>query len=270
MLKIFNFGPSYASCFTYRYLRISFCFLVGLGYTNPSYAAAIQPSIPVFTFILAAIMGIETVNVLKIEGQAKVGGTLVCLSGAILIVLYRGPSLLGYADNVPTLHYEISASGQPEPAGWMFSSFVSFGIDKWHLGILCLIANCMCMATYLAIQAPLLATYTANLSITAYSYFFGTLCIVVTAISINNESTNWSMTQSEILAVIYAGVVSSALNYGLITWANNILGPALVSLYMPLQPVASTILSRIFLGSSIYLGRYVLRPPRFVASPSGG
>lgn len=94
----------------------------------------------------------ERVNLLRTEGQAKVGGTLICVSGAILMVLFRGPALVGTAEPDFSAHSEISAKGQPEPAGWLVSSFLEFGFDHFHLGVLCLIGNCMCMAAFLAIQ----------------------------------------------------------------------------------------------------------------------
>ncbi|TYJ41146.1 hypothetical protein E1A91_A03G000900v1 [Gossypium mustelinum] len=173
------------------------------------------------------------------------------------MVLFCGPALLGQMDADFADQNDISARGQPEGAGWLISSLLAFELEHWHVGVLCLIGNCMCMAAFLVIQAPILAKYPANISVTALSYCFGAVLIVATALLMTNESTDWSLTQSELFAVLYAGFVASALNYGLLTWSNKILGPALVALYNPLQPAASAFLSRIFLGSPIYLGSVI-------------
>ncbi|KAK7367147.1 hypothetical protein VNO80_09156 [Phaseolus coccineus] len=242
-------------------------YLIGLGYTNPTYAGAVQPTIPVFTFMFTLMIGLA-------------GGTLICVSGAIFMVFYRDPAVIGDKTMNQVAQIKLSARGQPETSGWLINSLLDIGLDSFQLGVVFLIGNCLCMAAFLAIQAPVLKKYPANLSVTAYSFGFGFALMVIASYFMVNESADWILTQSQILAVAYSkmtcgfpasqilqhildggfykfiqGTIASALNYGIITWSNKILGPTLVSLYNPLQPAFSAFLSQIFLGTPIFLGR---------------
>ena len=101
-------------------------------------------------------------NLLRYEGVAKVGGTLICVFGAVVMVLYRGPALIGFSGMGHVAQNEISARGQPEPSGWLIDGLQDIGLDQFHLGVLCLIANCMCMAAFLAIQVCIFLLYPLN------------------------------------------------------------------------------------------------------------
>ncbi|XP_015693403.2 WAT1-related protein At3g45870-like [Oryza brachyantha] len=237
-------------------------FLLGLSFTNASYAAAFQPAIPVFTFLLAAIVGVEVINIFTKDGVIKVVGTAVCVSGAVLMVFYRGPSLIGMglgggSNDVGGNALSSTWSSSSSTPQWLTSAMLQYGVESWHLGVICLLGNCFLMGAYLVIQAPLLIKYPASLSLTAYSYSFATLFMVLTGVVSTSGLHEWALTTTEIIAILYAGIVASCLNYAIMTWSNKILGPSLVALYNPLQPACSTILSTIFLGTPIYLGSVI-------------
>ena len=70
----------------------------------------------------------------------------------VLLVLYRGPVLIGYLETDFVSHSDISTKGQPEPSGWLISGVQDLGLDHFHLGVLCFIGNCMCMDAFVSIQ----------------------------------------------------------------------------------------------------------------------
>eukprot|EP00249_Psilotum_nudum_P017046 c26126_g1_i1 orf=2-1321(+) len=229
-------------------------FLLGLSLTSPTYAAALQPAIPVFAFVLALLMGTEVINWNGRDGKAKVLGTLVCVFGAIVMTLYKGPLVLGDSFYDMQMQGAMSGKPSPKPIGWLAEGLLELGLEMWHIGMLCLIGNCLSMALYIVFQVPLLAKYPAELSLTAYSYAFGTCLMALCGPFAAQDASDWVLTRSEIFSVAYAGLVASALNYALLTWSNKVLGPTLVALYIPLQPVASSAFSWLFLGSCVYFG----------------
>ncbi|MBA0840966.1 hypothetical protein Goarm_003501, partial [Gossypium armourianum] len=65
-----------------------------MDYSSPTLASAISNLEPAFTFILAVLFRLERVALRSSSSQAKIIGTIASISGALLVVLYKGPKVL--------------------------------------------------------------------------------------------------------------------------------------------------------------------------------
>lgn len=103
-----------------------------------------------------AFSSVEVINIFTKDGVVKVLGTAVCVSGAVLMVFYRGPSLIGMggataADATTALAGGTWSSTAYSPQ-WLDAAMLRSGVETWNLGVVCLIGNCFLMGAYLVIQ----------------------------------------------------------------------------------------------------------------------
>uniref|UniRef100_A0A2P2JN80 WAT1-related protein n=1 Tax=Rhizophora mucronata TaxID=61149 RepID=A0A2P2JN80_RHIMU len=219
-------------------------YILGLDNTSPTFASAIQNSVPAITFLMAVLLRIEKVRLNRKDGISKVIGTLCCVAGASVITLYKGPTIYG-----PTKHLNDVPS---------MTTFLSLGDAKeknWTLGCLFLVGHCLSWSGWLVLQAPILKKYPARLSVTSYTCFFGLIQFLIIAAFAERDAHAWVFkTGTEIFSVFYAGVVASGIAFAVQIWCIDRGGPVFVAVYQPVQTLIVAIMASIALGEEFYLG----------------
>ncbi|KAF8015253.1 hypothetical protein BT93_H0913 [Corymbia citriodora subsp. variegata] len=220
-------------------------YFLGLENTSPTFASAIQNSVPAITFLMAALLRIEQVRLDRKDGIAKVVGTIFCVAGASVITLYKGPAMFGPAQplNEPTKYA---------------SMFLSLGDAKgksWTLGCIFLIGHCLSWSGWLVLQAPILKKYPARLSVTSYTCFFGLVQFLIVAAFTERDPHAWLVhSGGELFSIFYAGVVASGIAFAVQIWCIDKGGPVFVAVYQPVQTLVVAIMASVALGEEFYLG----------------
>ncbi|XP_050249579.1 WAT1-related protein At3g30340-like isoform X1 [Quercus robur] len=217
-------------------------FLLGLQYTSATFACAFLNMVPINTFLLALPFGLEKVNLKSKGGRAKVLGTLVCVSGALLLTLYKGMPLSKTHSQAST---HITNHGMLIPATR----------ERWAIGSIFLVAGSLMWSSWFLIQARIGKRYSCQYSSTAILNFFGAIQSCILSLIIKRNLAMWFLKGSlEILSVVYAGMVGSGLCYVAMSWCLKQRGPVFTSAFTPFIQIFVAIFDFSVLHEQMYLG----------------
>ncbi|XP_074368735.1 WAT1-related protein At2g37460-like [Apium graveolens] len=216
-------------------------YLLGMKNTTATFAAALCNILPAITFVVAWIFGLEKVKLKSIRSQAKIGGTLTTIGGAMLMTLVKGPVIHLIWTKGKTPHLSQSSK-----------------VDLKHsvIGSLMITAGCFSWACFMVLQSITLETYPAELSLTAWICLMGTVEGAAAALVMERGNpTVWSINfDTKLLAAVYSGVFCSGLGYYVQGIIMKERGPVFVTAFSPLNMIIVAVLGSFFLAEQIFLG----------------
>ncbi|KAJ4891086.1 WAT1-related protein [Raphanus sativus] len=217
-------------------------YIFGLDNTSPTFASATENAVPAVSFLMAALLGIEKVELKRRDGIAKVVGTFVSVAGSLVITLYKGPTI--YEPSLRVMdHQSITINGGSEEN------------KNWTLGCLCLMGHCLCWSSWIVLQSPLLKKYPARFSFISFSCFFAVIQFFGISAYFERDVESWKIISGgEVYALLYTGVVGSAMVFAIQIYVVERGGPLFVSAYLPLQTLVAAVLATFALGEHFYLG----------------
>ncbi|KAK9058761.1 hypothetical protein SSX86_023604 [Deinandra increscens subsp. villosa] len=217
-------------------------YFLGMKATTATFAVSMCNVLPAITFVMAVILRLEVVNLKSIRSQAKVIGTITTVAGAMLMTLVKGPLL--------ELFWTQGRSNK---------NVINNGVDLHHSlkGAFMITIGCFSWSCFMVLQAITLKSYPAELSLTAWICFLGTIeGAIVALVMERGKAAVWAIKwDTTLLATLYSGIICSGLAYYIQGIIMKDRGPVFVTAFSPLSMIIVAILGSIFLAEQTYLGR---------------
>ncbi|CAK9188644.1 unnamed protein product [Ilex paraguariensis] len=157
----------------------------------------------------------------------------MCVGGAIIMALLRGPKLL---------------NGELQSTKLALGS----GAENWLLGCLFLFGSSSCWSIWLILQVPVCASYPDHLSLSAWMCLMATLQSATIELFTEIDRDAWILhTYIELGCCFYSA------NHFCTSLVHLKRGPLFSAMFNPLCTVIVTIFAAIFLHEEIYTGSLV-------------
>ncbi|KAL5720331.1 hypothetical protein ACHQM5_013010 [Ranunculus cassubicifolius] len=213
----------------------------GIDFSSPTLSSALNNLVPAFTFILAYIFRMEKIDVRSKSSQAKILGTIISITGAITVTLYKGHPII---------------TNQPHSLNNQL--ILLSPKSNWVIGGFFITADCVLSAVGFIFQAAVVKAYPSETTITFFYCFFATIISAIFTLVAERDLGVWRLKADiEFIAIVYAALVGAALSTAIHTWCLRIKGPIYVCNFKPFGIVVAVVMGVIILKDALYIGSVI-------------
>ncbi|KAM0940449.1 putative EamA domain-containing protein [Dioscorea sansibarensis] len=220
-------------------------YFIGLNYISATAASAISNSLPVFTFIFAVLGRMETLKLKSRSGMFKLLGILFCVTGIMIIALYKGPQLSSLnPHHIQFTNHEGNSNHESKHS-----------TTTWIKGSFIVALSSIIFSLWFIFQGILLKEYQSTLLFTTFLCIFSAIQSFIIAITFQRDFAKWKLHWDVgLLAIGYSAVVVTGLSYYLQARCVEKKGPVFLVISTPLSFVFTMIGTSFILGEKLNLG----------------
>ncbi|CAN0892187.1 WAT1-related protein At1g43650 [Linum grandiflorum] len=197
---------------------------IAINYTTATFAAATTNVIPAITFTMALLFRMERLSIRKVHGIAKVVGSMVGVSGALVFALVKGPALI----NKPK-----------------WSNPDQECCQDWLKGSLIMILANILWSLWVVLQGRIVKEYPAKVRLTTLQCAFSCIQSAVAAAVLvkKDDFSAWKLGWNvHLYSVAYC------------LWTIQRKGPVFTAIFTPLALIITAIFSSLVWHEVLYIG----------------
>ncbi|XP_070027707.1 WAT1-related protein At1g43650-like isoform X3 [Nicotiana sylvestris] len=193
--------------------------------------------------LLMSFLRVETLSIKQSHGMAKVLGSSVCVSGALVFALVKGP------------HFNFMNWSMGKTKGAHTSNFHYTLKEEWIKGSLVMLLANIIWSLWLILQVPIIKQYSAKLRLATLYCLFSCIQSSVWAMAMERNISAWKLKWDiNLFSVAYCGVIVTGITYWLQLWAVEKKGPVFTAMFTPLALIITAIVSAFLWKETLYMG----------------